>query len=97
MRKNPKPSRRKKIDERLLPKEVQIQFAVFLQHHPPKELCRELRSLLIEFMYSQLNGTSLRAERIVLAMEGLFTVLEKAEDHWKKTDIMELWKYSDDF
>jgi hypothetical protein len=89
-------TRRKKVDESILPKEVQVEFAVFLQHFPPKEFSRNLRSLIIEFMHSQLDGSADFATQVLLGVDGLFAVLNKAEDNWRKVDVMELWEYLDE-
>jgi hypothetical protein len=93
MAKKQKSKRTKKVDESILSKEVQVEFAVFLQQFPPKEFARNLRSLVIEFMQSQLDGSADFTAQMLPAMDGLFDVLNKAEDNWKKKDVMELWEY----
>lgn len=91
-----KAARLKKIDETLLSKEVQIELAAFLQHFPPKEFSRNLRQMVLEYMESQLGGVSSHTDRLLIALESFFNVLDIAEDKWTKVDVMEIWKYKYD-
>lgn len=84
-----------KADPLILSREVQVELALFLQHNPPKEFNRNLRSMLIAFMTTQLGGVSDYTERLLIELNGLFTVLDKAEDDWKKTDLSDIWRYRD--
>lgn len=88
-----KVSRLKKIDETLLSKEVQVELAAFLQHFPPKEFSRNLRQMVLEYMESQLGGVSSHTDRLIIALESFFNVLDIVEDKWVKVDVMEIWKY----
>jgi hypothetical protein len=90
-----KVSRLKKIDETLLDKELQIEFAAFLQHFPPKEFSRHLRQMVLDYMEVQLGGVSNYTDRLLIALGSFFNVLDIAEDKWQKVDLMEIWKYRD--
>lgn len=88
-----KKSRLKKIDETLLSKEVQIEFAAFLQQFPPKHFSRNFRRMVFQFMETQMEGASLYTDKLLIALERFFDVLDVAEDNWKEVDVMEIWKY----
>jgi hypothetical protein len=88
-----KKSRLKKIDETLLSKEVQIEFAAFLQQYPPKHFSRNFRKMTFQFMETQMEGVALYTDKLLIALERFFDVLDVAEDNWKEVDIMEIWKY----
>jgi hypothetical protein len=88
-----KKARLKKIDETLLNKEVQIELAAFLQHYPPKQFSRLLRQMALQFMETQLAGVADYTDKLLLALESFFNVLDVAEDNWKEVDVMDIWKY----
>lgn len=91
-----KKARLKKIDETLLSKEVQIQFAAFLQHFPPKQFNRQVRQMTLQFLETQLAGVANYTDKLLIALESFFDVLDVAEDNWKEVDVMEIWKYKYD-
>lgn len=79
--------------EPLLHDAVQFRFALFLQHYPPKEFSRNLRSMLVDYMTFQLENTSINVtHNLLTGMEELFRVLDKAEDKWQERDVMDLYE-----
>ncbi len=75
----------------ILSESVQREFALFLQHHPPKAFARDLRNVIIDYSAHQLNGWSVYANHhFLLGILGLLDVLDAAEEEWTERDISEL-------
>lgn len=79
---------RKQPREPFLHRKVQYQFAMFLQHFPPKEFNREFRNMFIDYLIYRHSGINYRLDREMM-IEGiwdLMRVLDEAENHWKFRD-----------
>ena len=56
------------------------EFALFLEKHPPKLFNSALRNLLMEYIQQQINiGFRVKFDRFLYAMEDLFKLLDTAD------------------
>lgn len=75
-----KRSKTSKKVEPVLSKELQSEFAHFLQCHPPKFFSRNLRNMVVELITHQKGFYPDYLNPLLMALEMFFDVLDKAED-----------------
>ena len=84
-------SKRKRIVEPLIHKDVQCRFAMFLQDFPPREFNRVLRDLFIDYLVERGHrNVRIDTERMSQGIWALLAVLDTAEDHWEIRDTEEI-------
>lgn len=83
----PKKSKRKNkftpTRKLFLNKRLSEAFIHFLEYHPAKRLSKNLRRVFIEYLSHQDVGVSIYFEHTVRDLEGLFDLLDIAEEEWK--------------
>jgi hypothetical protein len=68
--------------------ELNEQFAMFLQQHPPRSFNNALRNLLMEYMEQHVNiGFRLRFDRFLHAMDDFFKLLDCADSEMRQKPV----------
>jgi hypothetical protein len=66
----------------VLNKKLSEAFIHFLEYHPAKRLSKNLRRFFLEYLRHQDVGVSIYFEETVQDLEGLFDLLDIAEEEW---------------
>ena len=61
-----------------LSKSLKQEFSRFMEFHPPEEMIRNMRHLLLEYVMSDSARESTHFKDVVFDLEGLFELLEVA-------------------
>lgn len=67
----------------VLNKRLSEAFIHFLEYHPAKRLSKNLRRIFMEYLRHQDVGVSIYFDETVKDLEGLFDLLDVAEDEWE--------------
>ena len=72
-------------ESRLAP-EVVDSLVTFIEYHPPRRFSRNLRRMLLEYLLSDGSVENRHFNDLIYDLEGLFTVLDTAEDAENERD-----------
>jgi hypothetical protein len=67
----------------VLNKNMQEAFIHFLEYHPAKRINRNLRRMLLEHLTHQGSIESIYLHETLVDLEGLFNLLDVAEEEWQ--------------